>query len=105
MEITHAALDILDHIYKKGIMYKKAGVIVGDIVSISPCQADLFDPIRNRPQRTRLMKAMDEINHHYGLKTLRLAIEGEGKQRWKVKSDHRSPNYLTNINEILTVHI
>ncbi len=105
MEITQAALAILAHIYRKGIMYKKAGVIVGDIVAMSPFQADLFDPIQNRPQRARLMKAMDELNHRYGLKTLRLAVEGEDKQRWKVKSEHRSPNYLTDINEILTIRI
>ena len=105
MEITNAALNILAHIYKKGIMYKKAGVIVGDVVSISPYQADLFDPIQNRPQRARLMKAMDDLNHRYGLKTLRLAVEGEEKQSWKVKSEHRSPNCLTNFNEILTIHV
>lgn len=105
MEITNAALNILVRIYKKGIMYKKAGVIVGDVVSISPYQADLFDPIQNRPQRARLMKAMDDLNHRYGLKTLRLAVEGEEKQSWKVKSEHRSPNYLTNFNEILTIHV
>ena len=105
MEITNVALNILAHIYKKGIMYKKAGVIVGDVVSISPYQADLFDPIQNRPQRARLMKAMDDLNHRYGLKTLRLAVEGEEKQTWKVKSEHRSPYYLTNFNEILTIHI
>ena len=105
MEITNAALNILAHIYKKGIMYKKAGVIVGDVVSISPYQEDSLDPIQNRPQRARLMKAMDDLNHRYGLKTLRLAVEGEEKQTWKVKSEHRSPNYLTNLNEILTIHI
>lgn len=105
MEITNAALSILAQIYKKGIMYKKAGVIVGDIVSSSSFQADLFDPIQNRTQRARLMKTMDELNHRYGLKTLRLAVEGEDRQSWKVKSEHRSPNYLTNFNEILTIHI
>ncbi len=103
MEITQAALAILAHIYKKGVMYKKAGVIVGDIVAMSPLQADLFDPIQNRPQRARLMKAMDELNHRYGLKTLRLAVEGEDKQRWKVKSEHRSPNYLTDATQLLTI--
>ena len=105
MEITNAALNILAHIYKKGIMYKKAGVIVGDIVSTSCLQADMFDPIPNRLQRAALMKTMDALNHRYGLKTLRLAVEGEEKQPWKVKSEHRSPNFLTNFNEILTIHI
>ena len=105
MEITNAALSILARIFRKGIMYKKAGVIVGDIVSISPLQANLFDPIANRPQRARLMRAMDELTHRYGLKTLRLAVEGEDKQPWKVRCEHRSPNYLTNINEILTIRV
>lgn len=105
MEITNAALSILARIFRKGIMYKKAGVIVGDIVSISPLQANLFDPIANRPQRARLMRAMDELNHRYGLKTLRLAVEGEDKQPWKVRCEHRSPNYLTNINEILIIRV
>lgn len=105
MEITNAALSILARIFRKGIMYKKAGVIVGDIVSISPLQANLFDPIANRPQRARLMRAMDELNHRYGLKTLRLAVEGEDKQPWKVRCEHSSPNYLTNINEILTIRV
>lgn len=105
MEITNAALSSLARIFRKGIMYKKAGVIVGDIVSISPLQANLFDPIANRPQRARLMRAMDELNHRYGLKTLRLAVEGEDKQPWKVRCEHRSPNYLTNINEILTIRV
>ena len=86
-------------------MYKKAGVVVGDVVSTNPYQADLFDPIQNRPQRAKLMKAMDALNHRYGLKTLRLAVEGEEKQFWKVKSEHRSPNYMKNFNEILTIHI
>lgn len=105
MEITNAALSILARIFRKGIMYKKAGVIVGDIVSICPLQVNLFDPIANRPQRARLMRAMDELNHRYGLKTLRLAVEGEDKQPWKVRCEHRSPNYLTNINEILTIRV
>lgn len=105
MEITQAALTALQNIYRQGILYKKSGVIVSDIESLHPYQADLFDPIKNRPERAKLMKAMDAINHRYGLKTLRLAVEGEKLQSWKVKCEHRSPNYLTDINELLTIKI
>lgn len=105
IEITDAALKILKRIYKPGIQYKKSGVIVSDIHDITQIQYDLFDPIQNRPQRSELMKAMDNLNHRYGLKTLRLCVEGENDQPWKVKSEHRSPNYLTDINEILTIQI
>lgn len=105
MEITAAALRTLESIYLQGIQYKKSGVILGDITIANPQQLDLFDPIANRTQRTALMKSIDKLNHRYGLKTIQLAVEGEKKQPWKVKSEHRSPNYLTDINEILTISI
>lgn len=31
--------------------------------------------------------------------------EGDKDQKWKVKCEHQSQNYLTDINEILTVKI
>lgn len=105
IEITQAALKALESIYLPGIMYKRSGVVVSDIFPITPVQGDLFDPIKNRPQRSALMKAIDSINHRYGLKTIQLGVEGEEKQPWKVKCEHRSPNFLTDINEILTIKL
>lgn len=103
LEITQAALRVLQVIYKPGILYKKSGVIVGDISAINCVQGNLFDTISNRSQRKDLMTAIDKLNRLYGPKTVKLVVEGEEKQDWKVKSEHRSQNYLTNINEILSV--
>lgn len=120
MEITNAAIKALERIYLPGIMYKRSGVIVSGITPIAPLQQDLFDPIQNRKQRSELMKAIDNLNHKYGLKTIRLCAEGAMKSRkkdgasstdnvekapWKVKCEHKSKNYLTDINEILTIEI
>ena len=105
LEITQAALAVLKEIYRPGILYKKSGVIVGDICDMSMLQMNLFDPVSNRKERSDLMKAIDELNHRYGLKTVKLMAEGESKQPWHVKCEHRSQNYLTDINEILTVRI
>ncbi len=105
LEITSAALRCLEAIYMPGIKYKRSGVIVGDIVPACPIALDLFDPIRDRAERKNLMKAIDSINHRYGVKTIKLGVEGEAKQPWKVKCEHRSPNYLTDINEIMTIRI
>ncbi|MBQ0122350.1 MAG: DUF4113 domain-containing protein [Bacteroidales bacterium] len=33
------------------------------------------------------------------------AVEGEKSEPWKVKSQFRSGNYLTDISELLTIHI
>lgn len=105
LEITQAALALAEQIYLPDILYKKSGVIVGDIVDMSTIQMNLFDPIQNRKERSDLMKVIDNLNHRYGLKTIRLMAEGEHQQPWKVKCEHRSQNYLTDINEILTIRI
>ena len=105
LELTEAALDVLEAIYRPGISYKKSGVILGDISSEKAVQQDLFDPIGNRPQRLELSRTMDFINQRYGLKTIGLAVEGERSDTWRAKSEHRSPNYLTDIDDILTVQI
>lgn len=105
IEITNAALKLLEQMYHPGIMYKKSGVIVGNITSMDAIQLDLFDPIQNRKERSVLMKTIDQLNHRYGTKTVRLLAEGDNTERWKVKCQHRSKNYLTNINEILTIKI
>lgn len=107
LEITRVAMKALAKVYVPGIMYKRAAVVVSGIVPMTPLQQDLFDPIQNRPERAKLMKAIDSINAKYGVKTVHLGIEGSKgeKQAWKVKCAHKSPNYLTNINEILTIKI
>ncbi len=103
IEIVEAANMVLEKIYRPGIKYKRTGVWVSDIVDASPIQLNIFDPIHNRPERTILMKTIDSINQRYGLKTIQLAVEGEKEQAWKVKSEHKSPNYLTELEGILEV--
>lgn len=105
MEITQAALSVLQDIYRPGIQYKKSGVILGHIADESVIQQDLFDKIPNRPERHNLMNAIDLLNHKFGVKSIRQAAEGGNGLPWQVKREHCSGNYLCDINEILTVRI
>lgn len=105
IEITKAALSILRAMYREGIHYKKTGVILSGITDACAIQQSLFDEINNRPQRRELMTAIDKLNHKYGLKSICLAAEGNGPMPWQVKCEHRSGNYLSDINEILTIRI
>ncbi len=105
MELTSAAMEALMSIFLPGIRYKKAGVALSDIVPAEPFEQYLFDEIKNRPQRKDLMRVMDDINCRHGVKTLHLAVEGVDKEAWHVRSEYRSPNYLTDIDEILTIKI
>lgn len=105
IEITQAALSVLKEIYREGISYKKTGVILGDITDASYIQQNLFDEVKNRPERMQLMKSIDALNHRFGLRKIHLAVEGEEKQAWHAKSEFRSGNYLSDLKEILTIRI
>lgn len=105
LEITHTAIKILQELYRPGIYYKKSGVILGDISSEKAVAQNLFDHISNRSERHQLMHFIDNINQRYGAKTILLGIEGIGKQKWTSKCEQRTPNYLTDINEIMTIKI
>lgn len=105
LEINKAAMQCLESVYLPGIMYKKSGVLLGKILPAYPAQMELFNSPVRRMHRENLMHALDDINQRYGAKTLHLAVEDCGHQPWHVKCEHRSPNYLTDINEILTIRI
>ena len=105
LEINKAAMQCLESVYLPGIMYKKSGVLLGKISPAYPAQMELFNSPVRRMRRVNLMHALDDINQRYGAKTLHLAVEDCGHQPWHVKCEHRSPNYLTDINEILTIRI
>jgi len=103
LEISDAVLRMVENIYRKGIRYKRSGVILSDIFPDSGIQQDLFDPIDRRYERASLSRTLDDLNHRYGLKSVQLAVEGGSRPQWQVKSEHRSGNYLTELDELLTI--
>lgn len=105
LEIVNAAITALKKIYLDGIHYKKSGVILSEISKAGCIQQYLFDDIRNRSERMALMKAIDNINQSYGVNKICIGTAGGGEQSWHNKSENRSGNYLTNLDDILTVKI
>jgi DNA polymerase V len=103
LEIVSAAIRALEHIYREGYSYKKSGVILTDISRADCLQLDLFDEVRNRPQRMALMRAIDHINQSYGANKLCIGSSNAAAPSWQNKCDHRSSNYLTDIKGILQV--
>jgi DNA polymerase V len=102
-EIIHYALKGLDMIYKTGYNFKKAGVIVMDIVPESEVQQSFFDQT-DRKKDARLMKTLDKVNTRFGKDLIKFAIQGYSK-KWRLKQESLSPCYTTNINQILTIKI
>lgn len=104
LEITEAAIRLADRIYRPGIQFKKSGVILSDITP-GPTHHILFDPIPKRDERAELSTAIDRMNRKYGLKAVSLAVAGYGNADWKNRKDRLTPNYLTDIDQIMTVDI
>lgn len=102
LELADYATQALQAIYKKGLGYKKAGVILGEIQPKSLLQKNLFDTT-DREKHTRLMAVVDTINQSEGRNTLILAAQGF--DALKMNRNHLSPSYTTSWDDILKVKI
>lgn len=107
-ELVTAALHVLESIYKPGIHYKRAGVMVSDISSGQVIQPDLFDfdPEKSRKYRS-VSEAIDEINSRLGADTMMLASQQYKRKDDKgksvkfshaIKRDLKSPDYSTSLD-------
>jgi DNA polymerase V len=101
-ELVRYALQGLKSIYRPGFIYKKAGVIVSEIVPERPTQGNLFDE-RDREKYQKVMVAMDSLNDKYGRQKIRVASQGFGR-KWKMKNEQLSPCYTTNLDELIEVN-
>jgi len=99
--LVKAASKALDAIFLNGLLYKKAGVIVGGIVSDNQLQGNLFYE-EDRTKQNKVSAVTDMINRKYGRDTLKLAAQGSGKE-WKLRQEKLSKGYTTNLNEIIQV--
>jgi len=98
--LSTSAVKAVASIYKKGIHYKKAGVILTGVVPTYNRQLQMFnhEDTRHKP----LMRAMDRINRKYNAPKLKLANQ-DLTRMWKMRQEHLSPKYTTNLEDIITV--
>ena len=101
-EVIAAARSALKLIFREGYEYKKAGVIVSQIIPANEIQLALWDDV-DRLRLQRLYNLADKINTRNGLNTLRMAAQGYGK-KWHLKTEHCSAQYTTNWNELIEIN-
>ena len=98
--ISDCAVKAVASIFKEGIKYKRAGVIVTGLVPTDNHQLNLFQ--HENPKHKPLMQRIDAINHKYEAAKIKLGNQ-DLKRTWKMRQERLSLKYTTNINEILTV--
>jgi DNA polymerase V len=98
--ISNLALKMLSELYKEGDSYKKAGVIVTEIIPANQRQFHLFDD--ENPKFQKIMEVMDAQHAKFGERKIRLGNQ-DLQRTWKMKQYHLSKKYTTNIKEILEI--
>ncbi|RWY92449.1 impB domain protein [Escherichia coli] len=67
-----AACRALNHVWREGYRYMKAGVMLADFTPSGIAQPGLFDEIQPRKNSEKLMKTLDELNQSGKVSTPRL---------------------------------
>jgi len=102
LTISNTAITMLKKLHEgnEGMKFKKAGVIVTELIDENRKQLQLFD--EENPKHLALMKVMDHLNNKIGYKKIKLASQNLDLT-WNMKQNHLSPRYTTNFNDILEI--
>ena len=93
----------LDSVFINDMEYKRAGVVLLDLLPEEYAQRDLFDPI-DREKRSRLLQVLDEIADKNGREAIKVAVQGNGYKP-NIKQEHLSKRYTTNLKEIIEIKL
>ena len=85
----------------KKFRYKKAGVMVWNILPDKNLQTNLFEQ-RDFTKLNKLWQTIDAINNKNSSPIIKTAVQGK-QQREMMAQNHRSPEYTTNWNELWTI--
>ena len=96
--ISAIARTAIQHLFKPGIAYIKAGVGLLELSAKKHQQLDMFHAGQSA-KTDQLMMVMDKINTHYGRNSIYVAAEGVHK-KWAMRQAYRSPSYTSQWDEL-----
>lgn len=100
-EINNYVLKLFNSIFREGFLYKKAGVVLMDLVGKEGIQPDFFDSLQ-REKRMALMKAVDKLNNRMGRDTVKSLASGISRP-WATERALLSGRYTTCWKELASV--
>ncbi len=104
-EVVSAALKALKLIWKPGFEYKKAGVVVFDIVNRDERQLTLFEKDSAKKEKQDVLsQVMDNVNVSSGQNVLRVATQRPGHYADGIRREHASRLFSTDWDSIIEIH-
>ena len=104
-EVVSAALKALKLIWKPGFEYKKAGVVVFDIVNSDERQLTLFETDSAKKEKQDVLsQVMDNVNVSSGQNVLRVATQRPGHYADGIRREHASRLFSTDWDSIIEIH-
>ena len=102
LTISNVAIDMLKQLHKgnETMKFKKAGVIVTELIDENKKQLQLFE--EENPKHLALMKVMDRLNNKIGYTKVKLASQNLSLT-WNMNQNHLSPKYTTSFKDILEI--
>ncbi|WP_089605056.1 Y-family DNA polymerase [Acinetobacter piscicola] len=101
-DLVKAATEMLKHIYKKGIKYKKCGVILTALESKNSHAFDLLSDRSNIEKKDKLMSAIEDIQDRFGKKKLGIGACYIPDRSWSMNRNKLSKNPF-HWDELLTI--
>jgi DNA polymerase V len=98
--IVRAAIHGLKEAYREGFKFKKAGVMLLDLVDADSAPQSLFDD--HDPKDDKLIEAFDQINSQQGPGAINFGTAGQSSV-WHSASAYQSPRYTTEWDAIPVV--
>ena len=113
LNLSHATDDILlinkivmhglDQIYKPKLNYRRAGIVLLNIVPANSYMPDLLADIDKIEQRKVLSDTIDQINLRFGKDTLSIGGSTFKDRHWAMCQSRVSPAYLHRWDEVIRV--
>jgi DNA polymerase V len=97
--IITAAKICLERIYRPGFLYKKAGIMLLNLMPNHIKQYDILATQTHPEKKIALMQTLDKINHHFGADIIFSCAQGID-QNWKMRRNKMSKRYTTQWKEL-----
>jgi DNA polymerase V len=104
LALIQYAFDILDELYKEGVLYEKVGVLLSGLTPIEHiAHSSLFGSLQES-DRKQLMQTIDSIEKKHGNNSIFSAATGiQEKQVWRLKKEFSSRGFTTDWSSLPVV--